>query len=343
MISFILRRFIFLIFVLIGVSILIFGLLMTFTPERRAAAYITTPQQAKDIDKIIISYGLDKPFYVQYFRWLSEIAKGNFGYSYVAARPVGEAFLKYFPVTLEMNLIAVPIMILFGIWMGTVAGIHRNSFIDHTTRILAVAGWSMPTFLFALILLMIFYGYFHIFPPGVLSDTFLMFIQEHPDEFRQYTHMYFIDSLLNGRLDIAWDALRHLIMPVLSYVVVASALNMRIMRSGMIEELSKEYIITAKAKGADLNTIYHKHARKNALLPVITVSGQMVALSMAGSIQVEVIFNRPGIGQWLANSATNLDMPVLMFNCLFLGVIFVLVNLIVDILYGYIDPRIRLQ
>ncbi|MBN1983954.1 MAG: ABC transporter permease [Chitinivibrionales bacterium] len=339
---FIIRRFLFLIIVLFGVSVFVFGLLMTFSPERRAAVYIKSPQQTKDLDRLIVTYGLDKPFYVQYFRWLTELSKGNFGYSTIAARTVGEAFLDYLPVTLEMNLLALPLMIIFGIWIGTIAGIHRDSAIDHATRIIAVTGWSMPTFLIALILLMIFYGYFHLFPPGVLSDRFIIFIAEHPQAFHRYTGMYFFDGLFNGRIDIALDASRHLALPVLSEVIAVSALNMRIMRSGMIEELSKEYIITARAKGVDKKTIYNRHARRNALLPVITVSGQLVALSMAGSIQVEYIFNRPGLGQWLANSATQLDMPVLMFNCLFLGLVFVLVNLLVDILYGYIDPRIRL-
>ena len=195
----------------------------------------------------------------------------------------------------------------------------------------------------ALIILMIFYGYFDIFPPGIISDDFNMYIRENPDKFRQYTYLYTIDGLLNGRLDIAWDALRHLIMPVFTQVVVIVAILMRVMRSSMIEEISKEYIITARAKGADKNTIYFKHAKKNALLPVITVAGWLVAMSMEGSIAVEIIFNRQGIGWWLASSAISLDIPVLMGVCLFFGLVFVIVNLIIDILYAYIDPRIRLS
>ena len=161
--TFILRRAFFLLFVLFGVSVLLFGILMTFSPERRAAAYVTTPQQAKDIPKIVQQFGLDDPFYVQYVRWIKEVARGNLGWSLVAARPVGEAFWRYFPVTLEMNLYAAPIVIFLGIWLGSVSGIHRDSWIDHTTRIFAIVGWSLPTFLFALVLLMIFYGYFQAF------------------------------------------------------------------------------------------------------------------------------------------------------------------------------------
>jgi ABC-type dipeptide/oligopeptide/nickel transport system permease component len=341
--TFIFRRFFFLIFVLFGVSVLLFGILMTFSPERRAAAYITTPQQAKDIPKIIQQFGLEDPFYIQYVRWLKEVSDGNLGWSLVAARPVGEAFWRYFPVTLEMNLFAAPIVIFFGIWLGTISGIHRDTWLDHSTRIFAIIGWSLPTFLFALVLLMVFYGYFHLFSPGVLSDTFTLFIIDNPDKFTSFTGMYTIDGILNGRPDIAWDAFMHLVLPILTYVIVVVALNMRVMRSGIIEELSKEYVITARAKGADKKTIHYKHARKNALLPVITVAGQLVAMSMEGSIAVEVVFSRHGIGWWLAESATQLDMPVLMCICLFMGMVFVVTNLTLDILYARIDPRIRLS
>lgn len=343
MTTYIARRLLLLILVLFGVSLLIFSILMTFSPERRAAAFVTSPQQIKDLPEIVKQLGLDDPFYKQYFRWIKAIGQGNFGWSQTAAKPVWEAFWQYFPVTLELNLFTSPIIIIFGIWLGTQAGIHRDTYIDHSTRIFAIIGWSLPTFLFALIILMIFYGYFDIFPPGIISDDFNMYIRENPDKFRQYTYLYTIDGLLNGRLDIAWDALRHLIMPVFTQVVVIVAILMRVMRSSMIEEISKEYIITARAKGADKNTIYFKHAKKNALLPVITVAGWLVAMSMEGSIAVEIIFNRQGIGWWLASSAISLDIPVLMGVCLFFGLVFVIVNLIIDILYAYIDPRIRLS
>jgi len=341
--AYITRRFLLLILVLFGVSVLIFGILMTFSPERRAAAYVTTPQQAKDIPKLIKQFGLDDPFYVQYVRWIKEVFQGNLGWSLVAAQPVGEAFWRYFPVTLEMNLLAAPLVIFIGIWLGTVAGTHRNSWIDHVTRIFAICGWSLPTFLFALLLLMFFYGYIPVFSPGIISDKFTMLFLDHPGEFTRYTGMYTLDGLLNGRPDVTFDALRHLVLPVFTYVIVVVALNMRVMRSGLIEELSKDYVMTARAKGADKRTVNIKHARRNALLPVITVAGQLVALSMEGSISVEVVFNRQGIGWWLAHSARQLDMPVLMCICLFMGIVFVITNLTLDILYAYIDPRIRLK
>jgi ABC-type dipeptide/oligopeptide/nickel transport system permease component len=343
MLSFITRRFLLLILVLLGVSVLIFGILMTFSPERRAAAYVNSPQQAKDIPKIIKQFGLDDPPYLQYFSWMKEVFRGNLGWSVVASRPVWDAFWNYFPVTLEMNLFAAPIVLFLGIWLGTLSGIHRDKWIDHTTRILAIVGWSLPTFLFALVLLMVFYGYFHLLSPGVLSDQLSMFIIDNPDKYIRYTGLYTIDGILNGYFNITLDALAHLVCPILTYVIVVVALNMRVMRSGMIEELSRDYIITARAKGADRRTIYLKHARRNALLPVITVAGQLMAMSMEGSIAVEVVFNRHGLGWWLAESAVQLDIPVLMCICLFMGVVFVFTNLTLDIMYAYIDPRIRLS
>ena len=341
--TYILRRLFFLTFVLIAVSIIMFSLLMTFSPERRAMVYVTTPQQAKDIPSLIKRYGFDQPFYKQYGRWAKEVASGNFGYSLVASRPVSEAFWIYFPVSLELALYASPCIIIFGIWMGTKAGRHRNSGFDHFSRVFSIIGWSLPTFLFALILLMIFYGYANWFPPGILSDESSMFIIEHPDDFIRYTGMYSIDGILNGNLGIALDSLKHLVLPVITLTVVVCAILMRVMRSGMIEELSKDYVTTARAKGVDEKTILIKHARRNALIPVITVAGTLVGFLMEGSIAVEIIFNRQGIGWWLATSAIQLDMPVLMAVCLFMGVVFVSVNLIVDILYAVIDPRIRLN
>ena len=343
MTTFILRRLVFLVFVLFGVSVLIFGILMTFGPERRAAAFISSPNQVKDIPQIIEQYGLDDPFYVQYGRWISQVTKGNLGWSVVASQTVWDAFKQYFWVTLELNLYTSPPIILLGIWLGTIAGIHRDTLVDHTTRIFAVIGWSLPTFLFALILLMLFYGYFGMFPPGILDNQLSIYIHENPDTFTKYTHLLTIDGLLNGRWDIFIDALRRLVMPVLTQLVVVVALLVRVMRSSMIEELSKDYVITALAKGADKKTVFFRHARKNALIPVVTVAGWMVAFMMEGSIAVEIVFNRKGLGWWLATSATQLDMPVLMGMCLFMGIVYVMTNLVIDIMYAFIDPRIRLN
>jgi peptide/nickel transport system permease protein len=331
------------VFVLFGVTILVFGILMTFSPERRAAAYITSPQQAKDIPKIVEKYGLNDPFYIQYGRWIKEIARGNLGWSLVASSTVLEAFLRYLPVTLELVIFSAPLIVITGIWFGTLAGVYRDSWIDHSSRIISIIGWSLPTFLFGLILLMLFYGYFNWFPPGISSNEVNMYVLDHADTFIRYTGMYSIDGILNGEFWITWDALKHLVLPVLTQVIVIFALLVRVMRSGMIEALTQDYVITAKAKGADKKTVNIRHARRNALIPVMTISGLLTAQLVTGSISVEVVFNRQGMGWWLANSAIQLDVPALLSVCLFVGFIFVIANLIVDIMYAYIDPRIRLS
>ncbi len=343
MLTFLIRRLIFLVFVLFGVTILVFGILMTFSPERRAAAYITSPQQAKDIPKIVEKYGLNDPFYIQYGRWIKEIARGNLGWSLVASSTVLEAFLRYLPVTLELVIFSAPLIVITGIWFGTLAGVHRDSWIDHSSRIISIIGWSLPTFLFGLILLMLFYGYFNWFPPGISSNEVNMYVLDHADTFIRYTGMYSIDGILNGKFWITWDALKHLVLPVITQVIVIFALLVRVMRSGMIEALTQDYVITAKAKGADKKTVNIRHARRNALIPVMTISGLLTAQLVTGSISVEVVFNRQGMGWWLANSAIQLDVPALLSVCLFVGFIFVIANLIVDIMYAYIDPRIRLS
>lgn len=342
MIHFIIRRLIFLVFVLFGVTILVFSLLMTFTPERRAAAFITSPQAARDIEKIVEKFGLNDPFYEQYWRWIKEISQGNFGWSLVASSTVLKAFVRYLPITVELNLYCAPLIVLVGVWFGTQAGIHRDTWIDHTSRIVSIVGWSLPTFLFSLILLMVFYGKYNLFPPGIISDQMSMYIL-NSESFTQYTGMYTIDGILNWEWGVTLDALRHLVLPVLTNVIVIFALLVRVMRSGMIEALSQDYILTAKAKGADPRTIHLKHARKNALIPVMTVSGVLIAGLMTGSISVEYVFNRQGMGWWLANSAIQLDVPALLSVCLFVGFVYVIANLLVDILYASIDPRIRLN
>lgn len=317
--------------------------MMSFGPERRAASFISTPQQIKDIPEIVARYGLNDPFYQQYFRWLGQVFSGNFGWSKYGAMPVWDAFFQYIPITIELNLFAIPLILFLGIRLGVWAGVNKDRAVDHITRLLAVTGWSLPTFLFGLLLMMILYGFWGLFPPGILSDELLMSLAKEGDRFVQYTGMYSIDGLLNGRLDVTADALRHLVLPVTTQVTVIIAILVRVTRSSMIEEMSKEFILTARAKGADKRTVCLVHAKKNAMIPVITVAGWLVALSLQGSVTVEIIFNRAGVGQWVAMSAIQMDMPPVMGVCLFFTLIYVTANLIIDILYAVVDPRIRLS
>ncbi|MGA2977004.1 MAG: ABC transporter permease, partial [Spirochaetia bacterium] len=179
-----------------------------------------------------------------------------------------------------------------------------------------------------------------LFPPGSLSNTAEAIV--YGGGFHRYTRLLTIDAILNWRWDIFWDAFYRIILPVVNLVIINSALIMRLMRSSMLESLGQDYIMTARAKGADRRTVYRAHARRNAMLPVITVAGYTFAGLMAGLVITETIFNRKGIGWWMALAATQLDVAAIMFNVLFLGVVYVVVNLIVDLIYAWVDPRVRL-
>jgi len=339
--AYVIRRLLLILPVLAGVSVIIFIILALFSPEQRAAAFITDIRQLRDIQGVIQTHGLDAPIYVQYVRWISQLLSGNLGWSRTAERPVLEAFFYFLPNTIELALFSAPLTILVGVWLGTLAAVHRGRIIDHLSRTAAIIGWSLPTFWFGLLLLMIFYGYFRgWFPPEALGMGSSLLVKS--DAFVRYTRINTIDALINGNLAVFVDALRHLVLPVITLTVVQCAMVMRIMRSSMLEALGKGYVTTARAKGADEKTVTRKHARKNALIPVITVSGYLFALLMQGVVITETIFNRKGLGWWWARAAVNLDIPAVLGAVLFSGIIFVVTNLVVDLLYAYVDPRVRL-
>jgi peptide/nickel transport system permease protein len=341
LLNYIIRRVLLLVVVLVGVTLIIFTLLTLFTPEQRASAFIKDIKQLEHLDSIIRTYGLDRPVYVQYYNWLGQIFRGNFGWSTTVSRTVLDAFMNFLPNTVELALYSAPFIILGGIWLGSLSAVHRDRPIDHFTRFLSIVGWSLPTFWFGLVLLMVFYGYFRgLFPPEILGYEAQAFVES--GAFTRYTRLNTIDALLNGTLWIFVDALRHLVLPVITLTTIQIALVMRIMRSSMLEALGKGYILTARAKGAALRTVVRRHARRNALIPVITVSGWLFAQLMGGVVITETIFNRRGLGWWWAKAATQLDIPAVLMAVLFNGALFAITNLIVDLLYARIDPRVRL-
>ena len=328
--------------ILIGVTIIVFSIMMLLPPGQRVSVYVQSERvNAQQIEQLIEKYGLNDPAPVQYFRWIGGVFRGDFGYSVVATAPVIEAFKQYFPVTLELVLIAAPLIIAVGIWMGTLAATHKDAPIDHGTRVFAIIGYSLPTFWLGLLLLMVFYGYFGLFPPGILSNESRNVL--YGDEFNRVTGLLLLDSLLNWNWPMFWDALYHLILPAFNLVLLSSALILRLTRTSMNEKLGQDNIRTTVAKGASRKIINQKHARRNALIPVITVSGLLFAGLMAGMVITETIFSRPGIGLWMAQAALRLDISAIMFNVLFLSTIYVAINLIVDVIYAYVDPRIRLS
>jgi len=219
--------------------------------------------------------------------------------------------------------------------------VRHNRFFDQVARVFSIIGWSFPTFVFGLMVLMIFYAKLKWFPPGRISDWASAVINS--GQFHQYTHLYTIDALLSLRFDIFWDALKHLILPVLTLSYLNWALLLRVTRSSMLEVLGQDYIRTARAKGLPERLVINRHARPNALIPVVTLAGLMVAGLLGGVVITETVFNYPGIGSAAAQAAIQLDVITVLGFALFNGTILILANLIVDILYAVIDPRVRLE
>jgi peptide/nickel transport system permease protein len=239
-------------------------------------------------------------------------------------------------------MFAAPLIIFVGIYVGVQSAIHRNGPIDHTSRIFSIIGWSLPSFWLGMLLLVIFYGWLHWLQPAALSNEAFSWLGQHK-EFNHYTGIDIFDGLLNLQPWISWDAIKHCIMPVLVIVTIDVALLIRVMRSSMLEALNKPYITTARAKGLASKVVIYKHARRNALIPVATLSGMLVAGLLGGLVITETVFSFGGLGQWAAASAIQFDIPAVLGYAMLTALMFVIANLIVDILYAYIDPRIRLE
>ncbi len=354
MTAYIIRRLLIMPLILLGVTILIFSMLQVLGPIERSALYIRDiPKNPGALDAVIRRYGLDDPVHVQYWRWLvgrtdpetgktvGGILRGDLGFSRTGREPVMDLLKRRLPATIELGLWSIVPVVGFGIWLGILSALHHNKPIDQFSRVLAILGWSFPTFVFGLLVLLIFYAKLDWFQPGRLSIQYSQVVKS--PEFTQFTKMNTIDALLNFRFDIFLDALRHLIMPVFTLSVVISALLLKVTRSSMLEALRQDYVTTARAKGLREKVVINRHVRRNALIPVVTIAGTTIAGLMNGTIVVETIFNYPGIGSAAAAAALSLDVLTMLGYALFTAILFVVANLVVDIMYGFLDPRVRLQ
>lgn len=344
MIGYVIRRLLFLPIVLFGVSVLIFGMMQMMSPFSRLAVYVSSPDQLKEgreqLQEMVQALGLDDPLWVQYGRWVRGVLQGDLGWSETARSPVGEALLTRLPATVELTLFSAVPVVLFGIWLGRLAAVHQNRPIDHGVRIFALVGWSFPTFAFAILALMVFYGSLGWCPPGRLGLAAARVVSS--SGFVQYSGLHTIDALLNGNLFVLGDAFRHLILPVLTLAYLSCALLMRLMRSSMLEALRQDYVVTARSKGLPEKRVISRHAQRNALLPVATVAGLMIAGLLNGVVVTETVYNFPGLGQFAAEAAVSLDTASIVAFSLFNGGLLVITNLVVDMLYAALDPRVRL-
>lgn len=341
MAKYILRRIAFLPLVILGVTCFLFFLTQRLPVEARASLYIQDPRQMSSMEEVIKKYNLDKPFLVQYGVWLKNILKGDLGYSESANMPVAKAIRDYFPATLQLAIAAIILVVFFGVLFGVLSAVYKDKFWDNFLRLVSLTGFSLPIFVLGLLLLMIFYGKLGWFPPGEYSFSSDLII--HSPAFKSYTGLLLIDSLLNGQFKVFLDIIRHLILPAFTLCFGSFALMVRVMRSSMLEELNKDYVRAARARGISEKKVLFKHAALNAILPVITLASIQFVRLLGGTVIVESVFDYPGIGRWGVTCAQQLDISGILGFSLMVAALFVLGNLAADILYSFVDPRIRLK
>lgn len=341
MFVYILRRLLMLPLVMLGVTFFLFFLTQRLSPEMRASLYVQDPRQMGSLEEVIKKYGLNDPMPVQYMRWLKGAVKGDLGYSESANMPVISAIKAYLPATAQLAAAAMILVVFFGVWLGIISAKYKDGFIDNAVRLFVLAGFSLPIFVLGLVLLMVFYGKLGWFPPGEYSLASDMII--HGPAFKAYTGFSLIDGLLNFNFYVFFDVVKHLILPAVTLCIASFALMVRVMRSSMLEELNKDYIRSARARGLSEFKVIYKHAGFNALIPVVTLAGIQFVRLLGGTVIVETVFDYPGIGRWGVECARQLDIAGVMGFSLLVAALFVLGNLAADILYTVIDPRIRLK
>jgi peptide/nickel transport system permease protein len=285
---------------------------------------------------------------VQWFEWVVKVAQFDFGVSMGSGAPVMGLVLNSLPTTLELILYSAPCIILSALWLGTKAALNHNKPVDHAARIAATLGITFPVFLLAGLLVTatwLLYPQLHFTPIGSLTrDVGIGFHHRIQNgTFSQYTGMTTIDALLNGDMPLFLDAAAHLVLPVLLLVFTQGVALMRVTRSSLIEELGKQYITSARAKGLTKKHAVYRHARKNASVSVMTLSGLLLGNMLMGVFVVERVFVLRGFGSLAVSAALRLDVPVVVACSACVAIAFVLINMIVDILYRFLDPRIRLQ
>ncbi|WP_134499439.1 ABC transporter permease subunit [Microvirga pakistanensis] len=333
MLRFILTRVSLIIPTFIGITLLAFFLirLVPGDPiETLAGERGIDPARHEQLRK---EYGFDKPIIVQYGIYLARVLQGDLGKSMITQEPVLNEFRALFPATVELALCAILFALIIGLPAGIIAALRRNSIFDHGVMGISLTGYSMPIFWWGLILILIFSVQFDLTPVSGRIDV-LYYIEPT-------TGFLLIDTLLSEEEGAFWSAVQHLILPTIVLGTVPLAVIARMTRSAMLEVLGEDYIRTAKAKGLSRLRIVALHALRNALIPVVTVIGLQIGVLFTGAILTETIFSWPGVGKWLIDAIFRRDYPVLQGGALLLGVVVMGVNLLVDLAYGLINPRIR--
>jgi ABC-type dipeptide/oligopeptide/nickel transport system permease component len=332
MIRYIGHRAIALIPILVGVSAAAF-LLIHLLPGDPATVFLGEHATPESIARVQHEFGLDRPLPVQYGVYLWHAIRGDFGDSLETHRQVIVEFWPRFPATIELSLGAITVALLVGIPIGLLSATKPNSIFDRIGMAIALAGVSLPVFWLGLMLVYVFSVYFHTLPTsGQIGIDYAL---------QAVTHIDVLDGLLTGNFPAAGDALRHLILPSITLSSYSTAIIARMTRASMQDALHQDYIRTARAKGVAGWGVIIGHGLRNALLPVITVIGLQVGSLLTGAILTETIFSWPGVGRFMYDSILFRDYPVILAGILLFSLVFVLVNLCVDVLYAFLDPRIR--
>jgi peptide/nickel transport system permease protein len=333
LLSYLLRRLVGFAAVMVGISIITFGISHLVPTD---PAFVALGDHATDaqIEAFREKYGLNKPVPEQYWIYVTNLVHGDLGISLRTRRPVAADLHDFFPATFELSLTALILSILIGIPAGVLSATARNRLPDHVVRIVSLIGGSIPIFWLGLILIGFFYGRLGWLPGGARIDKFIP-----PPE--HVTGLFTVDSLLVGNYKAFWSSVHHLVLPALALGYFSTAIIARMMRSSMLEVLNQQYVLAARAKGLGQGLVVWRHAARNALIPTVTTIGVTFGSLLSGAVLTETIFSWPGLGRYATNSAINLDFPAVMGVTLLAALVYTITNLIVDMGYQWLDPRIR--
>ncbi len=333
MLRFILAKLLYLIPTMLGITLVAFGFIRLLPGDPVLLMAGERGVSPERYAQIAAQLGYDKPIWQQYLHYLGNLLQGDLGNSLVTKKPVMTEFLSLFPATVELAFVAIVIATVIGVPVGVLAAIKRGSWFDQISMTGALVGFSMPIFWWGLLLIIFFSGILQWTP--VSGRISLMYF------FPPVTGFMLIDSLISGQQGAFASAVSHLILPSIVLATIPLAVIARQTRSAMLEVMSEDYVRTARAKGLSQRRVIGVHALRNAMIPVITTIGLQIGVLMAGAILTETIFSWPGIGKWMIDSISRRDYPVVQSGLLLIAAIVMIVNLIVDLTYGLINPRIR--